>query len=163
MEYYKRIHVCDDKGLEYETSLFGVTGGHMKPFTRIEHFWGRAIGNKRAKKLRPVTRKEAELGAIRWEPELCSVSTTTVDIAAEDNTIYDCLPNSMYSISLSSYPDEGIFCIIFKSGEVPTVLRIPASIRMPPDFSVEANTRYEINVMNGYATCILWSTVDDLK
>lgn len=132
-------------------------------FTRIEHFWGRAIGNRQAKKLRPLTRKEAELSAIRWEPDLHPISVSSVDIEAVDNTIYDCNLDHMYSINLLSYPEEGTFCITFKSGDVPTVLRIPSSIKMPPDFSVEANTRYEINVMNGYATCIWWSIGDDKR
>ena len=57
-------------------------------------------------------------------------------------------------------PDSGIIDILFQSGETPTVLTVPETVLFPDWFdptSLQANTIYEFNIMDGvYCTVTFW-------
>ena len=101
-------------------------------------------------------------GVVDWEvlqiePNRVSVTGTTPEIAAQNNTIYEC--GECTTLDITSYPATGIFSIIFHSGTTATVLTPASGIVMPDDFTVEANKRYEINVLDGYALVAGWDDV----
>ena len=86
------------------------------------------------------------------------VSGTTPTLTIEANTIYKC--GEVTSLIVSSAPATGDYSIIFVSGSTPTVTNFPTSIKFPTADNLfegcEANTRYEINVSNGYALVGAW-------
>lgn len=83
-----------------------------------------------------------------------TISGTTATIAASANTIYKC--GELTALTISSVPESGAFTVIFTSGSTATVFDEPSGMTMPDGFTVEANTRYEINVSDGYAVVASW-------
>ena len=83
-----------------------------------------------------------------------TISGTTATIAASANTIYKC--GELTELTITSVPESGAFTVIFTSGETATVFTEPSGLTMPDGFAVEANTRYEINVSDGYAVVASW-------
>ena len=88
------------------------------------------------------------------EPTTVTVSETTPTITPLANTIYQC--GELTSLTVTDPPASGIYSIIFVSGSTPTTTNFPASIVFPEAFAPEANTRYEINVSDGYALVGSW-------
>lgn len=86
---------------------------------------------------------------------VADVSGTTPTIEPQANTIYNC--GELTSLTISNPPATGDFSITFTSGATATVLTTPNTLHMPDGFSVETNTRYEINVKDGYAVCMGWA------
>lgn len=82
-------------------------------------------------------------------PTEVAVSGTTPTIAAADNHIYKCGEVSSLTITGGT---TGEYIVVFTSGATPTVLNLPQALddMMPDGFSVEANTKYEINVLDGW-------------
>lgn len=80
---------------------------------------------------------------------------TEIELQAEDRTIYHC--GELSALTLSGFPASGAFVLVFTSGTQATTLTVPQSLNMPAAFTVEANTRYEINVLDGYAVCAGWA------
>ncbi len=84
-----------------------------------------------------------------------SADGAEVTIQPKDQVFYVC--GETAALTLTDYPEKGSFAVVFTSGAAPTVLTVPNTLRMPDDFTVEANTRYEINVLNGFALCAGWA------
>lgn len=83
------------------------------------------------------------------------VSGTEVELQPEDRTVYNC--GELTALTLLSFPAKGAFVVVFTSGTQATTLTVPQTLCMPADFAVEAGTRYEINVRDGYALCAGWA------
>lgn len=84
------------------------------------------------------------------------LSSTSITLAnAADNTIYEC--GELTSLTVTAIANPGEFSITFTSGSTATVLTVPNTMIMPDGFAVEASTRYEINVKNGYALAAGWA------
>lgn len=75
-----------------------------------------------------------------------TVSGATPSIAAVNNTFYKC--GELTSLTITSSPEEGEFAIRFTSGSTATVVNTPENILLPDGFSIEANTIYELNVLD---------------
>ena len=105
----------------------------------------------------PVQNKAiaSALEAKQNKPTVVTVSGATPTITAADNTIYEC--GTLTSLTVSSFPATGEFSVTFTSGAAATTLSVPQTMIMPDGFSVDANTRYEINVKNGYAVVAGWT------
>lgn len=88
-------------------------------------------------------------------PKAVTVSGTTPTIIPERNHDYQC--GELASLTISNPPPQGVYSIKFTSGSTPTQLSVPQTLVMPDGFTVEANTRYEINVEDGYALCAGWA------
>ena len=88
------------------------------------------------------------------KPTTTTISGSTPTIAAADNTIYNC--GELTSLTSSNPPATGSYVIKFTSGSTATTTTIPASIIFPEAFAAEANTRYEINVEDGFAVAVGW-------
>lgn len=86
-----------------------------------------------------------------------TVSGTTPTITAAANTRYLCGEVSTISFTPSA---TGICDVIFTSGTTAAVLTIPATVKFPAGVdltSLETNTIYEINVLNGiYGVVATW-------
>jgi hypothetical protein len=104
----------------------------------------------------PVQNKviNTALGGKTDTPTVETVTGATPSITAAANTIYKC--GEIASLTISSFPATGDFTVIFTSGSTPTTFTEPSGMVMPDGFSVEANTRYEINVSDGYAVVGSW-------
>ena len=86
-------------------------------------------------------------------PRVIEVDGATPSIEAEANTLYKC--GTLTSLTISDFPETGMFAVIFVSGATPTTITA-TGITFPSDFAVEANTRYEINVLDGFAVVASW-------
>lgn len=83
-----------------------------------------------------------------------NVEGTTPVIEAADNYRYVCGEVSTLSFTP---PETGITDIIFTSGSTPTVLTVPDTIRWANSFdptALEADTTYELNIMDGIGVAI---------
>ena len=83
-----------------------------------------------------------------------TLSGTTATIDAEVDTLYLC--GTMTALTIDTFPTIGIFSVVFTSGSTATTLTVPNTLHMPDRFTVEANKRYEINVLDGYAVVAEW-------
>ena len=95
----------------------------------------------------------SDLG-VQSNPTRTTVSGSTPSITAADNTIYTCGEVSSITVTAAANID---FTVIFTSGSTAATLTMDQNITMPDSFSVETNTRYEINVSNGYAVVAGWA------
>lgn len=84
-----------------------------------------------------------------------TVSGTTPTIEPQANTIYNC--GELTSLTISNPPATGAYSIVFTSGATATTTTIPATILGLEDFAAEANTIYEINVLNNRAVIGSWA------
>ena len=83
-----------------------------------------------------------------------AVSGTTPTIEPQANTIYNC--GELTSLTISNPPATGAYSIVFSSGATATTTTIPATILGLEDFASEANTIYEINVLDNRAVVGKW-------
>lgn len=83
-----------------------------------------------------------------------TISTTPTIASAADNTIYE-FTQELTSLSLEA--GSGFYSIVFTSGATPTSTRFPATILGLETFAAEADTVYEINVMDGRAVYYGWA------
>lgn len=88
--------------------------------------------------------------------KVTDLSSASVTLAsAADNTVYEY--GTLTALTVTAIANPGCFIIRFTSGSTATVLTVPQGLVMPDGFTVEANTRYEINVADGYALCAGWA------
>lgn len=83
------------------------------------------------------------------------VSGTTLTITSAANTIYKC--GELTSLTISNPPASGAYSIVFTSGTTATETTFPASILGLENFAAEANTLYEINVLDNRAVVGKWA------
>lgn len=95
------------------------------------------------------------LSIINTQTETVNVTGTTPTITPADNTIYNC--GEVASLTISNPPATGAYSIVFTSGSTATVTAFPATILGLEDFAAEANTIYEINVLDNRAVAGSWA------
>lgn len=97
---------------------------------------------------------EALAGLEAWED--VTVTGTTPSITGEANKRYVCGEVSTISITP---PESGMIDVVFTSGSTATVLTA-TGVNFPEWFSgtLEANTRYEINILDGYGVITAWAS-----
>ena len=84
-----------------------------------------------------------------------TVSGTTPTITPAANTVYNC--GELTNLPISTPTASGAYSIVFTSGATPTVTTFPATILGLEDFAAEANTAYEINVLDNKAVVGSWA------
>ena len=84
-----------------------------------------------------------------------NVSGATPTITPVANTIYKC--GTLDSLTVSNPPATGAYSIVFTSGSTATTTTIPATILGLESFAAEANTLYEINVLDNRAVVGSWA------
>ena len=95
------------------------------------------------------------LTIINARTKTVNVSGTTPTITPAANTIYKC--GELTSLTISNPPASGAYSIVFTSGSTATTTTIPATILGLEDFAAEANTIYEINVLDNRAVIGSWA------
>lgn len=85
---------------------------------------------------------------------VADVSGTTPNIRPKANTIYNC--GELTSLTISNPPPAVAYSIVFTSGATPTTTTIPATVLGLEGFAAEANTLYEINVLDNRAVVGSW-------
>lgn len=89
-----------------------------------------------------------------WHMELIAGTSPTIALGDyDDRPILTCGECSSITVTGNLLPE---FELVFDSGSTPTTLALPASINMPADFQVNANTHYEINVRNTWGLYAAW-------
>jgi hypothetical protein len=83
-----------------------------------------------------------------------TISEAAAEITPEPNVIYHC--GTLTSLTITDPYAIGAYSIIFTSGSTPTQTTIPATIIGLEDFAAEANTMYEINVLDNRAVVGSW-------
>lgn len=102
----------------------------------------------------------ANNGRTAWQqilPEtVTDLSSTSITLAnAVDNTIYEY--GELTSLTVSNPPATGAYSIVFTSGATATTTTFPATILGLESFAAEANTVYEINVLDNRAVVGSWA------
>ena len=95
-----------------------------------------------------------DVGAAQAET-IVTVSGATPSIEPADRHIYKC--GTLTSLTISNPPATGSYSIVFTSGSTATTTTIPATILGLEDFAPEANTVYEINVLDNRAVVGSWA------
>ena len=88
-------------------------------------------------------------------PERVAGATPTITPIA--NTIYNCTASALTSLTITDPPATGSYSIIFTSGSTATTTTIPSTILGLESFAAEANTMYEINVLDNRAVVGSWA------
>ena len=63
------------------------------------------------------------------------------------------------TITLASTTDIPQYHFDFISGSTAATLTLPATVSMPDGFAVDANMRYEIDILRGYGVAQNWTVV----
>lgn len=99
----------------------------------------------------------ADNGTCSWKqitPIVNAVSGTTPTITPAAGNAYNC--GELTSLTISTPPVTGEYSIVFTSGAAPTKIS-PVTILGLEDFTAEANTLYEINVLDNRAVIGSWA------
>jgi hypothetical protein len=84
-----------------------------------------------------------------------TISEETASITPTDHTIYNC--GTLTSLTITNPPATGEYSIVFTSGSTATSTTFPATILGLENFAAEANTMYEINVLDNRAVVGSWA------
>ena len=95
------------------------------------------------------------LSIINAKTEAVRIDSTTPTISPVANTTYKC--GELTSLTIIDPPATGAYSVVFTSGATATVTTFPASILGLEDFAAEANTIYEINVLDNRAVVGSWA------
>lgn len=102
-----------------------------------------------------VITSHQDLSNYELKPTTVSSSETTASITPQNNTIYQF--GELTSLTITNPPATGAYSIIFTSGATATTTVIPNTMLGLEDFAAEANTIYEINVLNNRALVGSWA------
>jgi hypothetical protein len=95
----------------------------------------------------------SDLGAASAETTV-TVTDTAATVQPEANHIYNC--GELVSLTISNPPATGAWSVVFTSGATATTTTIPSTILGLENFAAEANTLYEVNVMDNRAVVGSW-------
>lgn len=89
-------------------------------------------------------------------PQTITVSGTTPTINAKSGIRYVCGEVATLDFTPSA---SGICDVVFTSGSTPTVVTLPSTVKFPDGaFTAEADTTYEINILDGiYGAVMAWT------
>lgn len=91
--------------------------------------------------------------------EIVIDSNGDVDQEIQSGRIYHFTGDNITSLTISLAPVAGFeqYHFDFISPIDPATLILPDSVVMPDGFNVDANKRYEIDILNGYGVAQEWS------
>ena len=92
------------------------------------------------------------------EIKAVSVAGSAVEIVPVDKHVYRC--GELRSLRVTDAPLVGSYTVIFSSGAAPTTTLLPGSLLGLEDFAAEANTIYELSVMDDRAVIEGWEAAD---
>lgn len=85
--------------------------------------------------------------------------STDTAVELEPNKLYIFPEMAELAITLAEPSDTGIaneYHVVFQSGSTPTFLTIPSAIKLPSEFTVEANNVYRLSILEGCLTVYSW-------
>ena len=115
----------------------------------------KAITNKINQMDSQLGELDTAVGDKQDAPLSITVSGSDVTITPAANTVYHC--GELASLTVSNPPATGAYSIVFTSGATATTTAFPATILGLEDFAAEANTLYEINVLDNRAVIGSWA------
>ena len=86
---------------------------------------------------------------------IVEVTGATPTVTPENNKRYQC--GTLTSLTISTPSATGEYSIVFTSGATATTTTIPATVLGLENFAPEANTVYEINVLDNRAVVGSWA------
>ena len=91
-------------------------------------------------------------------PEITISSSGEVSQELQPKTIYHFTSESLISltITLASVTPQAQYHFDFISSSTRVTLILPQSVIMPNNFTVEVNTKYEIDIVNNYGVFAEW-------
>ena len=104
-----------------------------------------------------LTEQDKEDIARNYSVNVVTVSGTTPTITASANTHYVCGEVATLDFTPSQ---TGICDVVFTSGATATVLTVPSTVKWANGFdptSLDANTTYELNIMDGLGVACAWT------
>lgn len=136
----------------------------MSDLSRVEQLLRNALGED-IYEVTPQSRIEALLVELNDAVESAqeaienmsvSVSGTTPTIVAKSGIRYVCGEVATLDFTPSA---SGICDVVFTSGSTPTVVTLPSTVKFPDGaFTAEADTTYEINILDGiYGAVMAWT------
>lgn len=102
-----------------------------------------------------VITSHQDLSNYELKPVIETPTGATVTITPTDNTIYKC--GELTSLTIANPPATGAYSIIFTSGSTATTTVTPSTMLGLESFAAEANTIYEINVLDNRAVVGSWA------
>lgn len=96
-----------------------------------------------------------DLSAYQEKPTINTVSGASVTVTPASNNVYNC--GTLTSLTVTSPAVTGEYSIIFTSGSTATSTTIPSTILGLESFAAEANTLYEINVLDNRSVVGNWA------
>ena len=132
--------------LQSETYTGTITGITMN---------GVSKGTSGVVDLGTVITSHQDLSDYELKPITISSSETIASITPQNNTIYQF--GELTSLTITNPPATGAYSIIFTSGSTATTTVIPNTMLGLEDFAAEANTVYEINVLDNRAIVGSWA------
>jgi hypothetical protein len=140
--------------------LAGGGGGEVTPASIVTATGQMTDAQKANTRTNLGAVSNAVMGAVYTRLEALEGSTVTVEgttptVTPTANTTYNC--GELTSLTISDPPATGAYSIVFTSGAVATVTTFPATILGLESFVAEANTLYEINVLDNRAVIGSWA------
>lgn len=74
----------------------------------------------------------------------------------QPNTVYHFTSTALTSLTITFAQNTGQYHFDFISPSTAVTLTIPSSVEMPSSFGVEANTKYEIDILDNYGVASEW-------
>ena len=74
----------------------------------------------------------------------------------QPSTVYHFTSTALTSLTITFAQNTGQYHFDFISPSTAVVLTIPLSVEMPSSFGVEANTKYEIDILDNYGVAAEW-------
>ena len=103
---------------------------------------------------------EAVTGTLDVVTEVTIDTSGAVTQALDANKIYHftgALTSLTITLNAVTSSNVAQYHFDFLSGTAAPTLTMPNTVVMPDDFAVEANTRYEVNVLNNYGAALSWA------
>lgn len=94
-------------------------------------------------------------------PEVTNSSTGAVSLALDPEKLYHftgAITGLTITLNSATANQLAHYHFDFLSGATAATLTLPNTVVMPSGFTVEANKRYEIDILNNYGTVMSWAT-----
>lgn len=114
-----------------------------------------SLVNQYTMKLLSVGSPNVSENNLEERAKITTATASQVEVSARDHNIYKFA--TLTALTISSSPVTGAYSIVFTSGSTATTTTIPATILGLEDFAAEANTIYEINVLDNRAVVGKWA------
>ena len=88
-----------------------------------------------------------------------SGSTVTQELSANEFYVFGEVTSLTLTMAAGEAGVVNEYHFRFTSGATPTTLDLPMDVVMPDSFSVEANTIYEISIVEDYGVYAAWDTL----